>query len=91
MDEFGELLREMLVSAQKKAQAIKNTNTVEPPLIKSDLTGLVERIDLIFPPTTPPDMKKRGQYAVIETAVRDAFNNLLVSLELSNTIMGTYV
>ena len=81
VDEFGGLLRVMLRRARPKAEAIKVTNTVEPPLIKSDLTDLFEQVDSIFSPAASPELKKRSQYAVIETAVRDAFNDLLVSLE----------
>jgi THO complex subunit 1 len=81
VDEFGGVLRGMLQRARTKAKAFKDTNTVEPPLIKSDLTDIFERVDSIFSPAASPELKKRSQYAVIETAVRDAFNNLLVSLE----------
>jgi len=76
VDAFGELLTEML----ERARATKKTDTVEPPLNKADLVDLFEQLDSIFPPSSSPEVKKRSQYAVIETAVRLKFNDLLVSL-----------
>jgi hypothetical protein len=71
VEEFGQLLDQML----KAALVIKQTSTIEPPLNKSDLAEFFERVPSIFPPTSSPESKKH----VIETAARDAFNNLLVS------------
>ncbi|TVY28658.1 Uncharacterized protein LHYA1_G002303 [Lachnellula hyalina] len=77
VDEFLALLVEMLQRAEQQ----KQTDTVEPPLNKSDFTGLFERVEPIFATTaTPgvkPEVKKRSQCAIIETAVRDTFNGLL--------------
>ncbi len=69
--DFGVLLQEML----ERAQVVKQTNTVEPSLHKSDLADLFERVNSIFPTGSSSDSKKH----VIETAVQDLFNNLLVS------------
>ena len=71
VEDFGRLLQEML----ERAREVKHTNTVEPPLNKSDLDELFERVDETFLSTTSLDSKKHA----IETAVRDTFNNLLVS------------
>jgi THO complex subunit 1 len=71
VEEFGQLLDQML----KAALVVKQTSTIEPPLNKSDLAEFFERVPSIFPPTSSPESKKH----VIETAARDAFNNLLVS------------
>ena len=68
--EFGKLLEEML----DKARAIKQTNTIEPPLNKSDLAEELERIESTFPKSTSSESKKHA----VETATRDTFNNLLV-------------
>jgi THO complex subunit 1 len=87
VDDFGGLLLEMLQRAEQQ----KQTDTVEPPLNKSDFTDLFERVESIFPSTAPPEVKKRGQCAVIETAVRDTFNNLLVSRASGRTSKGTYI
>lgn len=75
VDAVGELLREML----QRVEMVKQTNTVEPALKKTDLGELYERVDSIFPSASSQEVKKRSQYAVIETAVRDTFNNILVS------------
>lgn len=71
VDEFGKLMEEML----EKAHEIKRTDTVDPPLNKSDLADYFERLPSIFPPSSSTDFKKH----VIETAVRPIFYNLLVS------------
>jgi THO complex subunit 1 len=71
VEDFGLLLDEML----EAASTIKQTTTIEPPLNRSDLAEFFERVPSIFPPTSSPESKKH----IIETAARDAFNNLLVS------------
>lgn len=73
--DFQELLQQMLL----EAEVAKQTDTVEPPLNKADLEDLFVRASSIFPPLASPEIRKRSQYAVIETAVRDTFNDLLVS------------
>ncbi|KAF4628109.1 hypothetical protein G7Y89_g10040 [Cudoniella acicularis] len=75
VDAFGGLLLEML----QRAEMVKQTNTVEPALHKTDLGDHFERVESIFPSSSSPETKKRSQYAVIETAVRDTFNNILAS------------
>jgi THO complex subunit 1 len=76
VDSSAQLLLEML----RQAELVKQTNTVEPPLSKNDLGDLWAQFDSIFSEATTLETKKRGQYAIIETAARDTFNNLLVSL-----------
>ncbi len=71
VEDFGRLLEEML----EAASAFKRTNTIEPPLNKTDLADLFEQVPLVFSPTSSLDSRKH----IIETAARDAFNNLLVS------------
>ena len=70
VDEFSKLMEEML----DKAQEIKQTDAMDPPLNKTDLAESFERILSIFPPTMSADSKKHA----IETAVRPIFYNLLV-------------
>ena len=89
---FGKLLEEML----EGAQLVKQTNTIEPPLNKSDLPELWDELESIFPssasqePKTdpleaamkgglPPSPLAESRKHIIEAAVRDAFNNILVS------------
>jgi hypothetical protein len=71
VEDFGRLLEEML----EAASSIKRTNTIEPPLNKTDLAELFEQVSLVFSPTSSLESRKH----IIETAARDAFNNLLVS------------
>lgn len=75
VDSFAQLLSEML----QQAELVKETHTIESPLSKTELASTYERINQIFSETSI-ESKKRSQYAIIETAVRDTFNNLLVSL-----------
>lgn len=78
--EVGAILQEML----DKALVVKQTNAIEPPLYKSDLAELFDRIESVFAGLPSPDSKK----AIIDTAVRDTFNNLLVSRASSARARG---
>ena len=72
---FGRLLEEMMHRAQK----VKNTDTVEPALSKSNFDDLIEKLETEFYlDAKSSDLRKPG-FAIIESAVRDRFNNLLVS------------
>lgn len=72
VDAVGKVLQGML----DKAELVKQTNL---PLNKSDIGDSFEKIGAIFNHLVSPEAKKRSQYAVIDTAARDIFNNLLVS------------
>jgi len=72
---FHGLLQEMLF----KARASKQTDKIEPPLARADLSQLVQRVDSIEHFSTPLEANKSFRYAVIETAIRSVFNDLLVS------------
>jgi THO complex subunit 1 len=61
----------MLEAMLEQAQTVKQTHTIEPPLHKSDLSELYDQVA----GTPSSDSKKH----IIDTAVRDIFNNLLVS------------
>lgn len=80
VDGFGQLLAEMLTTA---AHVKEKTTTVDQPLNKSDLGGLFSKIDTVFTSTSSPEVKKRAQYAIIETAVFEVFSDLLVRLPMS--------
>ncbi|KAH8821619.1 THO complex subunit 1 transcription elongation factor-domain-containing protein [Xylogone sp. PMI_703] len=75
VDAFGQLLARMLVAAER----VKEKTAVEQPLNKSDLDSLFGEVDAMFASISAPDIKKRSQYAIIETAVFDAFNDLLAT------------
>ncbi|KAJ8068779.1 hypothetical protein OCU04_002475 [Sclerotinia nivalis] len=81
VDSFAQLLLEML----QQAELVKETHTIESPLTKTELANTYERIDQIFSEAASIESKKRSQYAVIETAVRDTFNNLLASISIENS------
>ena len=85
VDDFSKLLLELL----GRAQAVKNSSTVEPPVNKSDLGDLSERVEEeFFSSATTPELRKR-KHAVIETSVRETFNSILVSL--LSTSLGTCI
>jgi THO complex subunit 1 len=71
VEEFEIFLEGML----EKARDVKKTDTIEPPLNKSDLLDSFEQINSIFPSLGSPESRKHS----IDAAVRDVFNNLLVS------------
>lgn len=76
-----------------RAVEVKESATIEPPLIKSDFGALLQQIPSFEP--TPKSSKvadpaKTHGYAIIETAVRDEFNNLLVS-DLTTNIRNKYI
>lgn len=75
--DFRSLLEELI----QRAEAAKPNGTIEPPLNKADLGDISEHVNSVFEPIASTDVKerKRCQYAVVETAVRDTFNDLLVS------------
>jgi len=50
---FGRLLEEML----ERAQLVKQTNTIEPPLNKSDLPELWDELESIFPSSASQEPK----------------------------------
>ena len=78
VDEFKMLLLEIL----QQAEVIKQSSTVEPPVAKSDLDGLFERVERdFFSYATTLELRKR-KHAVIDAAVRETFNSILVSTHL---------
>lgn len=74
-DECTQLLLEML----ERAEEVKQTNTVEPPLNKSDLGDLFERVETVFFSSAATLELRKRVHAVIEAIVRSIFNKLLSS------------
>lgn len=70
---FKGLLGDMLA----QSGTTKRTDTIEPPVSKADIAPVLRRFQQVNSSKTR-DEKKATQYAVIETAVRDAFVDLLV-------------
>jgi hypothetical protein len=67
----------------ERADSVKQTASIEPPLEKSDFDDLRRQLsDALgyeLPAEEPIDTKKVQRFAVIETAVRDTFKTLIVS------------
>jgi hypothetical protein len=76
---FEELLGDMLCEGGE----LKGTNAIEPPILKADIATELQRLQALenFPKTH--DAKKLTQHAVIDTAVRDTFIELLVRSQAS--------
>lgn len=75
VDVFRTYLEEMLTAAD----ATPRTDAIEPPIQKGDIASILDRLyhSNTFP-SIEDGAKKSMQYAIIETAVRDAFVALLV-------------
>lgn len=78
----GTFLKELLA----RAESVKKTASIEPPLEKSDLGDLRQQLsDALgyeFTADEPVDTKKAQRFALIETAARDIFKSLVVSWSL---------
>jgi len=67
-----------------RAESVKQTASLEPPLDKSDFEDLQGQLSEMLghfasPTEETTDTKKTHQFAILETAVRDTFSNLIVS------------
>lgn len=76
-------VRRFLDQLLSRAEVVKQTASVEPPLLDSDFGDLRSQLaDILGPP--PPateseaDPKKVQRFAIIETATRDTFSDLIV-------------
>jgi THO complex subunit 1 len=78
VDEFGALLEELL----RRAEDVKPTTTVEPPLSKFGISDILERVESVFFSSAETLEQRKQRHAPIESAIRDKFNELLVSLWL---------
>jgi THO complex subunit 1 len=66
----------------ERAESIKKTASIEPPLEKSNFDDLRRQLNDALGYDTAEeavDTKKIQRFAVIETAVRDTFKSLIVS------------
>jgi len=72
----------LLTTFLARAGEIKPANSIEPALKKSDFDDLPGQIRELFSAldVTAVDGKKFRQYAIVETAVRDVFGGIVVSL-----------
>ncbi len=75
----------LLESLLERAQVLKPTGAIEPALVRADLDDLQGRMLSAFadvevrPADGAEGRKKTRQYAIIETAVRAVFSDLIVS------------
>ncbi|KAI1005974.1 hypothetical protein K3495_g2250 [Podosphaera aphanis] len=76
VEEFGKLLQSMLGKALK----VKQTDQVDPAIHKTDLSELLEQVNLIFPNSMHAETKKQ----VIDAAARTTFNSLLASTTIES-------
>ncbi|KFY40787.1 hypothetical protein V495_05256 [Pseudogymnoascus sp. VKM F-4514 (FW-929)] len=72
------LLGDMLAQANE----VKRTNGIEPPILKADIEEEFRRLQEIPSFAEGRDSKKSTRYAVIETAVRDTFIDLLATYSI---------
>jgi hypothetical protein len=75
VEAFQGFLQEML----DKARTAKQTHNLEPALARSDFVDILKKADSIGYLAKPAEGSRSYRYAVIETAVRAVFNELLVS------------
>lgn len=71
VDHMSAILRQML----EEASRIKDSTGIEPTITNSDLEDLLQNIES----QVQDDPRRANQFSIIETAVRDIFNELLVS------------
>jgi THO complex subunit 1 len=81
---FSSFLDELL----ERAQSAKPTTSIEPALDKSVFQGILQGANNALPgnevqkPGEGEDSRKLQRYAIVETAVRDAFADLIVSSQM---------
>jgi THO complex subunit 1 len=85
VDMFGEMLNELL----QRAEEVKQTDTVEPPLSKVDFEDILERVEATFFWSAETPEQRKQKHAAIDTAIRNKFNDLLVSLH--QRILGDFI
>lgn len=85
----GQLLAKLLAHAE----TLKPTSSIEPPLEKSDFDDLSGPLSQALASTNPSsgaeenvDTNKGRRFAIIETAARETFSRLIVSLDGHDTI-----
>lgn len=83
---FADALRE----AVDHAQVVKPTSSIEPGLNKAEFEHLFSQVATIFPSSESKqsDSKRTRQYAIIETAVRDLFSDLVSKVSADSPEFG---
>ncbi|KAK1750648.1 THO complex subunit 1 [Echria macrotheca] len=84
--DVGAFLEKLL----EHAESVKPTTAVEPPLDKSDFGYFQDQLNRILGPQPSPkagesaDARKSQRFAIIETAVRDIFSNLIATVNIDS-------
>lgn len=79
---FGSILQKML----ERGKSSKDMGMVEPPMSKSDISDLLESCNTVFEQSNSIELKTRNQYPIIETAIRDKFNALVVRVKVVDVL-----
>ncbi|KAK0711543.1 THO complex subunit 1 transcription elongation factor-domain-containing protein [Lasiosphaeris hirsuta] len=87
---FGGFLEDLL----SRAESVKRTASIEPPLDKSDFADLQGQLAKVLSSALSPvedtaDARKTQRFAVIETAVRDTFSNLIATISIDDPAFVT--
>ena len=85
VDVFGEILNGLL----QRAEEVKQTDTVEPSLSKVDFEDILETVEATFFSSAENPEQRKQKHAAIDTAIRNKFNELLVSLH--RRILGNFL
>lgn len=80
VNNMAELLRQML----ERASSVKDSTDIEPALSGDDLADLLQNIESTSN-LDKEDPRKSRQFSIIEIAVRDKFDELLVSHRSCNS------
>lgn len=83
VEAIGAYLQELL----DHAESAKPSRALEPALAKSDFDDIYGHVNRIFAGFDDPSGKKLRQYAIIETAARDIFGELIVSSDRESTAL----
>ncbi|KAK5653133.1 hypothetical protein OQA88_9232 [Cercophora sp. LCS_1] len=82
-------VRDFLDQVLSRADSVKQTASVEPPLLESDLGDFRSQLASILGPPSGPneagvDPKKVQRFAIIETAARDTFSYLIGAIPIED-------
>ncbi|KJR82324.1 THO complex subunit 1 [Sporothrix schenckii 1099-18] len=80
VEAIGAYLQELL----DHAETVKPDRLLEPTLAKSDFDDIYGHVARIFAGFDDPNGKKLRQYAIVETAARDIFGELIASTSIDS-------
>ncbi|KAK4193969.1 THO complex subunit 1 transcription elongation factor-domain-containing protein [Podospora australis] len=79
------LLKELL----ERADSVKQTSSIEPPLVESDFDNLQSRLNDVYGSQAAnvedlSETQRTQRFAIIETAVRDTFRSLIATIPIES-------